>query len=117
VLHITSLSRNLIYVSKMSDAGVDTLFQKDFCNRVRCVMVLIKVVWISTMYKLLGNVDSTGCKKIISPKIKSIVTQLDSMLTQLDSNQANSIQTNLTQHDELEPTKLWHKRMGHIGEK
>jgi hypothetical protein len=29
VLHIPDLERNLIYVSKMIDAGVNTLFQKD----------------------------------------------------------------------------------------
>jgi hypothetical protein len=35
VLHIQGLERNLIYVSKMSDVGVHTLFQKDLCKMVR----------------------------------------------------------------------------------
>jgi hypothetical protein len=41
VLHIPSLEINLIYVSKMSDVGVHTLFQKDLCKIVRGVMVLM----------------------------------------------------------------------------
>jgi hypothetical protein len=68
VLHILGLERNLISVSKMSDAGVHTLFQKDSCKMVRGVMVLMKGVWIGTLYKLLGNVDSTGCNNIVSPE-------------------------------------------------
>jgi hypothetical protein len=58
VLHIPGLARNLIYVSKMSDAGVHTLFYKDMCNMVIYFMVLMKGFWIGTLYKLLGNVDS-----------------------------------------------------------
>jgi hypothetical protein len=60
VLHILVLERNLIYVNKMSDVGVHTLFQKDSCNMVRGVMVLMKGVQIGTLYMLLGSVDSTG---------------------------------------------------------
>jgi hypothetical protein len=71
VLHILGLERNLIYVSKMSDAGVHTLFQKDTCKMVRGVMVLMKGVQIGTLYKLLGNVDSTGCNNIIVPEVDS----------------------------------------------
>jgi hypothetical protein len=54
------LERNLISVSKMSDAGVHTLFHKDSCKMVRGAMVLMKGVQIGTLYKLLGNVDLTG---------------------------------------------------------
>jgi hypothetical protein len=60
VLHILVLERNLIYVNKMSDAGVHTLFQKDSCNMVRGVMVLIKGFHIGTLYMLLGSVNSIG---------------------------------------------------------
>jgi hypothetical protein len=42
VLHILGLEKNLIFVSKMSDTGVHTLFQKDLCNMVRGVMVLMR---------------------------------------------------------------------------
>ena len=59
MLNIPGLERNLIYVTKMSDGGMHTLFQKDLCNMVRGAMVLMIEVWIGTLYKLLGNVDST----------------------------------------------------------
>jgi hypothetical protein len=42
VLHIPSLERNWIYVSKIGDAGVHTLFQKDSFKMVRGAMALIK---------------------------------------------------------------------------
>jgi hypothetical protein len=42
VLHIPGLERNMIYVSKMSDAWVHTLFQKDMFKMVRGAMVLMK---------------------------------------------------------------------------
>jgi hypothetical protein len=74
VLHIPGLARNLISINKMSDAGVHTLFPKDTCKIAKYVMVLIKGVWIGTLYKLLGNVDSTGCNNIVVPKDDS--TQL-----------------------------------------
>ena len=35
VLHIPALARNLIFVSKMDDAGVKTVFEKDACKMVR----------------------------------------------------------------------------------
>jgi hypothetical protein len=119
VLHIPSLERNLIYVSKMIDAHVHTLFQKDSCKMVRCEMVLMKRVQIGTLYKLLGNVkstgcnnivapkiDSTGCNNIVAPEIDSTLTQLESMSTQLDSTRANSVQIDLTRHDEIDLTRL-----------
>ena len=59
MLNIPGLERNLIYVTKMSDGGMHTLFQKDSCNMVRGAMVLMIEVWIGTLYKLLGNVDLT----------------------------------------------------------
>jgi hypothetical protein len=65
VLHIPGLDRNLISVNNMSDARVHTLFHKDICKMVRDVMVLMKGVHIGTLYKLLRNVDSTGCNNIV----------------------------------------------------
>jgi hypothetical protein len=76
VIHILGLEKDLIFVSKMSHVGVHTLFQKDSCNMVRGVMVLMKGIWIGTLYKLLGNVNSTGCNNIATPEVDS--TQLDS---------------------------------------
>ena len=60
VLHIPGLAINLIYVSKMTDVGVHTLFQKDMCKMVEGTMVLMKGVQLGTICKLLGNIDSTG---------------------------------------------------------
>jgi hypothetical protein len=77
---------------------------------VRGMMVLMKGVCIGTLYKMLGNVDSTGCNSIIAPKVEL-------NLTQIDSTQAESVQTDSTRHDKINPTMLWNERMGHIGEK
>jgi hypothetical protein len=79
VLHIPGLERNLICVSKMSDAGVDTPFQKDTCKMVRGVMVLMKGVLIGTLYKLLVNFNLTASNIIVVPKIDLTSTQLDSI--------------------------------------
>jgi hypothetical protein len=42
VLHIPGLDRNLIFVSKMDDAGVKTIFEKETYKMVRGAMVLLK---------------------------------------------------------------------------
>jgi hypothetical protein len=68
---------------QMSDAGVHTLFQKDTCKMVRGAMVLMKGVHIGTLYKLLGNVDSTGCNNIVVPEVDSTSTQLNSTWVEL----------------------------------
>jgi len=34
VLHIPTLARNLIFISKLDDAGVKTMFEKDTCKMV-----------------------------------------------------------------------------------
>jgi hypothetical protein len=89
VIHIPSLERNLIFVSKMSDAGVHTPFHKDSCNMVRGVMILMKGVWIGTLYKLLGSVNLTGSNNIHAPEGVSIgcnnihVTEVVSISNQL----------------------------------
>jgi hypothetical protein len=103
VLHIPGLARNLISVSKMSDAGVHTLFQKDSCKMVRGAMVLMKGVRIRTLYKFLGSVNSTGYNNID--------------VLEVESTRAESIQTDSTSHHKVDSTMLWHKRIGHIGEK
>ena len=58
VLHIPTLAKNLIYVRKMDDAGVKTVFEKETCRMVRGVMVLLKGVHIGTLYKILGSTIS-----------------------------------------------------------
>jgi hypothetical protein len=68
---------------------VHTLFQKDSCKMVRGVMVLMKGVWIGTLYKLLGSVDSTGCNNITVPEVDLTSIRLDS--TRLDSNRFDKL--------------------------
>jgi hypothetical protein len=52
VLHIPGLEINMIFVSKMDDAGVKTIFEKETCRMVQGEMVLLKGVWFGTLYKL-----------------------------------------------------------------
>eukprot|EP00253_Pinus_taeda_P016278 PITA_16278 len=52
VLHIPTLAKNLISVSKLYDAGVKTLFEKDTCKMVWEALVLMWGVQIGTLYKL-----------------------------------------------------------------
>ena len=61
VLHIPGLPRNLIYVRKMSDAGVRTMFENDTCKMVQGAMVLMRGIKIGTLYKLLGKIDGDSC--------------------------------------------------------
>ena len=55
VFHIPSLARNLIYVSKMVDAGVKIVFEKDRCKMIQGETVLMRGVQYGTLYKLLGK--------------------------------------------------------------
>ena len=68
VLHIPSLARNLIYVVKMADAGVKTVFEKDGCKMVRGAMVLMRGVQYGTLYKLLGKTVIGDCNSTIVPE-------------------------------------------------
>ena len=52
VLHIPALARNLISVSKMDDAGVKTVFEKDACKMIRGALALMWGVRIGNLYKL-----------------------------------------------------------------
>ena len=91
VLHIPTLARNLISVSKMDDAGVKTVFEKDACNMVQGALVLIQGVRIGTLYKLQGSTIIDGCNSFVVPKsgAESLVVS-------------------------REKTMLWHQRLGHI---
>ena len=55
VLHIPKLAKSLIYVSKLGDARVRTIFEKDTFKMVRGAMVLMRGVRCGTLYKLLGR--------------------------------------------------------------
>jgi len=52
VLHIPTLAINLIFVSKLDDADVKIMFEKDACKTVRGALVLMHKVRIGTPYKL-----------------------------------------------------------------
>jgi hypothetical protein len=65
VLNIPCLARNLISVSKMGDAGVKSIFEKETCRMVRGAMVLLKGVHFGTLYKLQGSTISDGCNNYI----------------------------------------------------
>ena len=94
VLHIVALARNLISVSKLDDAGVKTVFEKDTCKMVWGALVLMRGVWIGTLYKLQGSTIVGGCNS-------SVV---------LESGVENLVVSQ-------EKTMLWHQRLGNIGEK
>jgi hypothetical protein len=97
VLHIPKLARSLISVSKLDDAGVDTVLGKGTCKMVRGAMVLMRGVRCGTLYKLLGRTYTNGCNS-------SVVLE----------------QTNKEDKTNIVPEKktmLWHQRLGHIGEK
>ena len=94
VLHIPALARNLISVSKLDDAGVKTVFEKDTCKMVRGALILMRGVRIGTLYKLQGRIIVDGCNGSMVPE--------------------NGVENLVVSG---EKTMLWHQRFGHIGEK
>jgi len=52
VLNIPRLDRNLIFVNKMDNVGVKTMFEKETYRMVQGAMVLLKGVQIGILYKL-----------------------------------------------------------------
>ena len=97
VLHIPGMAKNLIFVSKMEDAGVKTIFEKETCRMVQGVMVLLKGVRFGTIYKLQGITISDGCNSSIVPDI--------------------GVEEETTPIVSGEKVMLCHQRLGHIGEK
>ena len=94
ILHIPALAKNLISVSKMDDAGVKIVFEKDACKMVRGALVLMRGVQTGTRYKLQGSTVIDGCNSYVVPEsgVESLAVS-------------------------REKTMLWHQRLGHIGEK
>ena len=62
------MARNLISVSKMDDAGVKTVFEKDACKMVQGALVLMRGVQIGTLYKLQGSTVTDGCNNSVVPE-------------------------------------------------
>eukprot|EP00253_Pinus_taeda_P028948 PITA_28948 len=94
VLHILALSRNLISISKLDDAGVKTMFDKDTCKMIWGALVLMRGVRIGTLYKLEGSSVIDGCNSSVVP----------------EGGAENLVVSG-------EKTMLWHQNLGHIGEK
>jgi hypothetical protein len=69
VLHIPRLARNFIFVRKMDDVGVKTIFEKETYRVVQGAMVFLKGVWFGTLYKLHRITISDGCNSSIVPDI------------------------------------------------
>eukprot|EP00253_Pinus_taeda_P020890 PITA_20890 len=93
VLHIPAWVQNLIFVIKLDDAGVKTMFEKDTCKMVRGALVLMRGVYIGTLYKLQGSTVVDGCNSSVVP----------------ESGAENLVVSG-------EKTMLWHQRLGPIGE-
>ena len=68
VLHILALARNLISVSKLDDASVKIVFEKDTCNMVQGAPVLMQGVRIGPLYKLQASTIVDGCNSSVVPK-------------------------------------------------
>ena len=68
VLHIPALARNLISVSKLDDAGVKTVFEKDSRKMVQEALVLMREFHIGTLYKLQGSTVIDGCNSSVVPE-------------------------------------------------
>jgi hypothetical protein len=97
VLHIPNLAMSLIYVSKLDDAGMDTLLGKGTCKMVKGAMVLMRGVRCGTLYKLLGSTYTSGCNSYVVHERRSKEDKIHTVL-------GNNIM-------------LWHEILGHIGEK
>ena len=97
VLHIPGLARNLIFVSKMDDARVKAIFEKETCMMVRGAIVLLKGVRFGDLYKLKVSTISDGCNSSIVPDI--------------------GVEEERTPTASREKYMLWNQRLGNIGEK
>jgi hypothetical protein len=97
VPHILGLGINFIYIRKMDDVGVKTVFEKETCRMARGAMVFLKGVWIGNLYKIQGSTISDWCNSSIVPDIG-------------DKEEKNPTVSG-------EKDMLWHQRLGHIREK
>eukprot|EP00253_Pinus_taeda_P003388 PITA_03388 len=94
VLHISALTKYLISVSKLDDASVKTVFNKDTCKMVQGALILMRGVRIRTLYKLQGSTVIDGCNSFVVPEsgVENLVVSGENIM-------------------------LWHQGLGHIGEK
>ena len=83
VPHIPALARNLIFVSKMDDAGVNIVSEKDAFKMVQGALVLMWGVRTGTLYKLQGSNVIDGCNNSLVPESgaeKIVVSREKTML-------------------------------------
>jgi hypothetical protein len=97
VLHIPGSARNLIFIIKMDDARVKTIFEKETCRMVRGEMIFLKGVQFGTLYKMQGS----NISDVFNSSIVFDIT----------------IEEERTPIVYGEKVMLWHQRLGHIGEK
>ena len=96
-MHILGLARNFIYVSKMDDVGIKTIFEKETCKMVQGEMMLLKGVQFGTLYKMQGSTIFDGCNSSIFLDI--------------------GVEEEITLTVSREKVMPWHQRLGHIREK
>eukprot|EP00253_Pinus_taeda_P031846 PITA_31846 len=86
--------KNLIFVSKLDDASVKGVFEKDSYKMVHGELLLMQGVRIGTLYKLQGSTVIDGCNSSVVPEsgVENLVVS-------------------------REKAMLWHQRLGHIREK
>ena len=81
----------MIFVTKMDDTAVKTVFEKDTCKMVRGALVLMRGVRMGNLYKLQGSTVIDGCNSSVVPE-----------------SGAESLAVS------GEKTMLWHQSLGHI---
>jgi hypothetical protein len=96
VLHIPRLAKSLIFVRKMDDAAVKTMFEKETCRMVQGAILLLKFglkLYIRCRETLLMMGVTVPLFLILEPKMKRNPTVSG------------------------EKAMLWHQILGHIREK
>ena len=58
----------MIFVRKLDDACVKTVFKKDICKMVQGALVLVWGVRVGTLYKLQGSTIVDGCNSSVVPE-------------------------------------------------
>lgn len=97
VLHILGLTRNPLFVSKMSDVGVQEILKKDIYNMVRGALLLERGVYIGKLYNLEASTISYGYNSFMVSKDRNKIDRTYSL--------------------EIKRIIIWNHRMDHIGEK
>jgi hypothetical protein len=93
VLHIPGLAINLIFVIKMDNAGVKTIFEKETYRMVQGAMVLLKGIRFGKLHKLQGSTIIDGCNS-------SIISDV-------------GVEEERTPTISVEKVMMWHQRLGH----